>query len=217
MTARNDTRWVTAAMLQALAQHGSKSGDRITAPLLRLATAGKLTPRQHTHATTRMCALGFLTHRVAVIEGQRVDVYTLTPEGAAAVQAAGLGEVRKSGPKGPHGHMRPTGPQTLSGRLWALMRVRRALDSDSAARVLCDAGEQDFKRVQATVRRTLARWAATGAVARAARRVKAGDASPHSNGCQRFVLMQDSPTPPRWRQPNSCPGGRNGQPLETGA
>lgn len=197
----SNTTWVTATVLLALARRCLVEGGSFTAEQLADMTAGALTPAQRVHASTRLCALGFVKHSVR-IGGEkqlRLDVYTVTAEGAAAIEAAGQGHVRKSGPKGNRAP-NPTQPLALTTRLWSLMRMRRMLDSDSAAQLLCDAGSDDFKRTQSTVRRTLARWASTGAITQAARRVSTPGQAPTSNGCKRYVLVQDSPEPPRWRQ-----------------
>lgn len=193
----SDQRWVTATALLALAGRGLGKGDEFTG--VQFAEwVHQLQPNQRTNASTRLCHLGFVKHSVQVrtIDGhdQRVDVYTVTPEGAAAIEAAGSGHVRKSGPKTTRAP-NPLRPTSLVARLWNLMRIKRALDSDYAAELLCDAGG-DFRQVQASVRKYLRRWSTTGAVKEAARRV---GASGHSNGVKRYVLVQDSPTPPAWR------------------
>lgn len=196
----DNSRWVTATVLLALARRCLVEGGTFTAEQLREMTAGQLTTAQRTNATSRLCALGFVAHSTGRDEsGRQVDTYRVTAEGAAAIEAAGLGQVRKSGPKGER-RPNPVKPEALATRLWNLMRVRKMLDSDSAAQLLCDAGDQDFQRVQATVRRTLARWATTPHVQEAARRVCVPGQSVHSNGCKRYVLVQDSVEPPRWRQ-----------------
>lgn len=195
------TRWVTATALQALAAQRLKAGAEFTAGELDYWTRSTLTRDQRVHASTRLCALGFVKHSVQVTGGNqiRVDVYRVTLEGAAAIEAAGQGHMHKSGPKGCRAP-NPVQPQALATRLWNLLRLRRMLDSDSAAQLLCDAGSGDFKRVQATVRRTLARWATTPHVSEAAKRVAVPGQAPTSNGCKRYVLVQDSLEPPRWRQ-----------------
>ena len=185
-------RWVTAAALQALAQRQAVAGNEFTAAQLGGWLGAGVTSEQRVHATTRLCALGFVRHRVLVIDGARVDQYTLTAEGEAAVRAAAGGQVRKSGPKAAHGKRRALDPQSLSARLWALLRMRRMLDAESAASTLCDAGD-DFDRMRASIRRYLRRWADAGAVQESARRINAHGTS---NGVKRFVLVNDTPRPP---------------------
>ena len=191
-------RWVTATALQALAALGFKAGQSFTSGDLA-GWARTLTPVQRVHATSRMCALGFVTHQVKVLheDGQdvRADVYTVTKEGAAAIEAAFMGEVRKSGPKTTR-KPNPVPPGALVSRLWALLRMRGSADSDSAAQLLCDAG-QDFEQTRATVRKYLRRWCTAGALAESSRRI---GPQGHSNGVKRYVLVQDAPTPPAWRQ-----------------
>lgn len=200
-------RWVTAAALKALAAHSLGEDDTFLARELGRWVAPRLTLHQRRHATTRLCALGFVKHQVCVIEGKREDVYTITPEGAAAILAAATGYQHKSGPKGPTA-ARPLPPHTLAARLWALLRMRGMVESDTAAQTLCNAGEQDFARVRATVRRTLARWhkAAPDQLAVAARRVGAEGTS---NGSKRYVLVSDSVAPPRWTAPRKA--GKEGK------
>lgn len=198
-------RWVTATVLSALARAGiHRAGQQFTAAQVAQWVHGQLTDEQRVHATTRLCALAFVVHGVTLLDDvhgtqDRADVYTLTHEGALAVQAAAEGHVRKSGPKATRAP-NPVRPEATTTRLWNLMRIRKMLDSDTATQLLCDAGEQEFERLRATVRRTLHRWATCGALAESTRRVhRAGDA-PSSNGCKRYVLVIDSPTPPAWRQ-----------------
>lgn len=193
------TTWVTAAALQALAEHTIVEGGMFTAGQLADWTAGSLSAPQRINASTRLCALGFVRHEVRVIDGLRTDTYTVTADGAAAIEAAALGSVRKSGPKG-HRKPNPVQPEALATRLWGLVRVRRVIDSDSAARTLCTAGDEEFERVRATVRRTLRRWELAGALKPGAKRVKQAGDPATSNGSKRYVLVTDTgPTPPRWR------------------
>lgn len=192
------TRWVTAAALSALAGKGiTAEGADFTAGDMAAWTAGALSPDQRVNATTRLCALGFVTHQVLVIAGHRTDAYTLTAEGAEAVRAAAAGHVRKSGPKGSRAP-NPHKPTDLASRLWYLLRLRKQIDPDAAARVLCTAGEAEFARVRSTVAKTLWRWEQTGAVQAGARRVRTGNDPKGSTGFKRYVLVVDSPNPPRW-------------------
>lgn len=193
------TRWVTAAALHALARHTIVEGGCFTAAQLADWTVDDLTPEQRVHATTRLCALGFLHHQVQVRDGQREDVYTVTADGNAAIEAAAAGHVRKSGPKGTRA-ANPVRSDALSTKLWALVRLRKVIDSDSAARTLCNAGEDDFNSVRATVRKTLRRWELAGALQAGSRLLKTRDDPMHSNGSKRYVLVRDSVDPPRWRQ-----------------
>lgn len=200
------TRWVTAAVLQVLADHQYREGHKFLAGQLAAWTAGVLTPEQRVHATSRLCALGFVDHEVFVMNGERVDHYTVTADGAAAIQAAAQGYVRKSGPKGSRSP-NPVREDALTTRLWALVRLRKIIDSEDAARTLCDAGEQDFERVRATVRKTLRRWELAEALQAASRLIKRRGDAPSSNGNKRYVLVRDSVEPPRWRQAAKATGG----------
>lgn len=200
MTTGTTTTWVTAAALRALAEHTIVEGGMFTAPQLAEWTREALTPEQRVNASTRLCALGFVRHQVRVLDGERTDCYTVTPDGAAAIEAAAMGTVHKSGPKGSR-KPNPVKPEALATRLWNLVRLRKIVDSDAAARTLCTAGEQEFERVRATVRRTLRRWELAGALQAGAKRVPTEGQAPTSNGSKRYVLVKDSgPTPPAWRQ-----------------
>lgn len=195
------TKWVTAAALQALAKQFSDQGwglrSEFTANELADWTVGSLTADQRVHATTRLCALGFLNHRVGLIEGDRHDIYTVTPEGAAAIQAAASGQVRKSGPKTTR-KGNPVNPDAFSTRLWNLLRIRKMLTPRQAAETLCDAGDDDFDTRRATARKCLRRWANAGALEESEKRIGAEGTS---NGDKRYVLVKDSPTPPVWHKP----------------
>lgn len=193
----NPTRWVTAEALKALAAARKAAGDIFGALELADWTAGTLSHEQRVHASSRLCALGFIKHSPQVVEGERVDVYTVTLEGAAAIEAAGAGKVRKSGPKSTRGPDTPD-PRAFSSRLWALMRVRRMLTPGEAADTLCDAGDGDHDKRRATARKCLRRWCNAGALAESARRV-GGQGT--SNGEKRYVLTVDTVAPPRWRKP----------------
>lgn len=200
-----NTTWVTAAALRALAERTIVEGGMFTAEQLGEWTQGALTREQRVHASSRLCALGFVRHQVRIIDGQRTDCYTVTPEGCAAIEAAAQGIEHKSGPKGGIGgggrKPNPVKPEALATRLWHLVRVRKVVDSDSCARTLCTAGDDEFERVRATVRRTLRRWELAGALQAGSRLVKRRDDPATSNGSKRYVLVKDSgPTPPAWRQ-----------------
>lgn len=196
----NPVTWVTAAALLALAEHTIVEGGMFTAGQLAEWTAGTLSDTQRVNASSRLCALGFVRHQVRLLDGERTDCYTVTAEGCAAIEAAALGSVRKSGPKTTR-QPNPVKPEALATRLWNLVRVRKIVDSDAAARTLCTAGEQEFERVRATVARTLRRWELAGALQAGAKRVKTEGQAPTSNGAKRYVLVKDTgPTPPAWRQ-----------------
>lgn len=189
--------WVTAEALKALAARPLSSGSEFTAAQLGEWTASALTPEQRVHASTRLCALKFVRHRAAVLADQRVDVYTITPDGCAAIQAARLGHVRKSGPKTTR-KPNPVKPTAFTSRLWQLLRIRKMITPREAAETLCDAGEDDFERRRDTARKCLRRWASTGALAEGKKRVGAVGCN---NGDKRYVLVVDSVEPPKWRKP----------------
>lgn len=197
-------RWITAAALKALADNGvTRAGLVFTAANLASWTRGTLRPAQRVDASSRLCALGFVKHHLVreMVPGQecrQVDVYTLTADGAEAVKAAAAGQVRKSGPKGSR-KASPIDQQALTSRLWQMVRIRGMVDSDAAASLLCEAGdEEEFRRMRDSIRRYLRRWCNAGALAESARRVHSDSASATSNGSKRYVLVQDSAEPPKW-------------------
>jgi len=191
-------RWVTAHVLARLAATGCVAGSRFTSLWLASAVDGYgISTEQRQHATGQMLKLGFLKHRVAVIAGERCVDYTVTEEGAQAIAQAAAGLVRKSGPKGSR-KPSPVRPEALATRLWNLVRMRQVVDSDACTQLLCNAGEQEFKRVRATVQKTLRRWELAGALQAGERRVQVPGQPPSSNGNKRYVLVKDSPLPPAW-------------------
>lgn len=192
-TAASSERWVTAAVLCALAARELKAGAVFHGRDLASWVRRRLDDAQRNHATTRLIALGFLTHRLCLVDGEREMAYTVTADGAAAIAEAARGHVRRSGPKTTR-TVAPAGPQTFAGRLWALLRIRRILSAPEAAELLVDAGGPVATRAK-TARRYLARWATTGAVGRSPKRTNCVGTS---NGEVRFVLLIDSPAPPQW-------------------
>lgn len=190
-TAATPERWVTAAVLAALAQHGLKAGDTVRATVLAT-WAPTLADEQRNRATTKLVALGFLSYRQRIIGGEREFEYTVTADGAAAITEAARGQVRKSGPKGTR-RAPPPAPETYAARLWALLRIRKVLTAAEAAELLVDAGGPVDVRT-ATAQRYLRRWSRTSAVAESTQRVNRVGTS---NGQKRYVLLHDSPTPPR--------------------
>lgn len=193
-------RWVTAEALKALAERDlGRAGAQFTGTELAAWTT-TLDVVQRVHASSRLCALGFVSHAAEIreIDGHavRVDVYSVTAEGAAAICAAAAGHVRKSGPKGSRAP-NAIDPDAFASRLWRLVRVRKIVDADSLAATLSDAGQNRYATVRETVRKYLRRWANAGALHEGARRI---NAQGHSNGIKRYVLSDSAgPTPPRWR------------------
>lgn len=198
--ARN-TRWVTAAALRALAGQPLLPGASFSSSDLDEWLAGALDVEQRQHATTKLCELGFVTQRWQLVKGERVSLYTLTSEGAAALAGTRTGQERKSGPKvGRRGN--PPSPDQFSARLWQLLRMRRMLTPREGATLLCDAGS-DIDKARKTAAKCLNRWAKAGAVEAGKRRVRAPDAPPSSNGDKRYVLVIDRVDPPTWHKPRS--------------
>ncbi len=187
--AQQDVRWVSAAVLAALAARGLGKGDKFTSQDLLAWVPGLKAERKRTHATTTLCRLGFVTYKQRKGWGE----YTVTAVGAEAVLVAAQGQLRKSGPKGPHGHRNAARPHSLAARLWALIRARKLLDADTAASLLVDAGA-DVATAAKTISRYLYRWAGAGYLQESAQRVGAVGTG---NGFKRYVLVKDcGPTPP---------------------
>lgn len=186
-----DLRWTSAAVLVTLAARGLGKGDTFTSTQLRAWVPGLGEGNRFKRAMATLEANQFFTFRMHTEPGnaQSHAVYTVTPTGAEAIKAAASGAIRKSGPKGPHGKDRVVPPNTFAARLWALMRARRMLDTETAAATLVDAG-QDVSKAARTAQRYLARWTSTGALAISKQRLP--------SGCKRYVLVTDSPTPPAW-------------------
>lgn len=211
--------WVTGITLQALARSGATAaGQQFTARQLHGFLRGALKPEQRVHATTRLCSLGFLQHKAQLeeVDGhlQPGSLYTITTEGAQAIAAAAAGHVHKSGPRGPRERGKALPPGSLADRLWKLVRVRKVIDSETAARTLCDAGDPDaFRRTRDTCARTLRHWELAGALQAAARRVAVAGQARTSNGNKRYVLITDAPQPPRWwPQAQTTTNPENGAP-----
>lgn len=196
------TMWVSATVLQVLAaQQLQRVGAEFSNRDLAKWLGDRLTAAQRVKATSRLCYLAFLSHRMAVdaSKGDLVHLYTVTADGAAAIEEAGKGAVLRSGCKGTRKGNAPR-PDSLVMRLWSLIRLRTIVDSESATQTLCDAGSDDFRRMQLNVQRHLRRWAEAGALTEAARRINPGRGS---NGNKRYVLVDAwkcSTHPPAWRQ-----------------
>lgn len=183
-------RWVTSALLVALAARLMHRGTHFTSEDMRTWVPALKGEMQRKSAAATLLRCGFVRQAMRVdSKGRSYARYTVTAEGEAAIKAVAQGGVHTSGPKGPHQADRTAGKTTFVVRLWALMRARGMLDSHAAAATLVDAGG-DFATAAKTAQRYLARWASTGAVQESRRR--------EANGCKRFVLVNDSPTPPAW-------------------
>lgn len=190
--AGDSVRWVTGATLAALAARGLGKGAVFTSRDLRQ-WIPQLKSNSLGHAVETLIASGFVEHSRRVVAGSQAETlghYTVTPQGDEAIKAAMGGASFKSGPKGPHSKDRLVPAQSFAFRLWALMRARRMLDSDSAAATLVDAGE-DVAKAAKNAQRYFKRWASTGAIQESKHRLQGGR--------KRYVLVADcGPTPPAW-------------------
>ncbi len=194
-------RWVTSAVLRCLALNSmGTQGLVFSVEQLDQALAGGITHEQRVTATTKLCALGFLKQRWVVDRGERVCRYTVTAEGAAAIEAARHGQLLKGGPREGGFEFDRNAPGAFKTRLWALLRMRRMITAREGATLLCDAGS-DIKRARETAANCLNRWAKVGAVQASERRVRDADAPRGSNGDKRYVLLVDSVEPPTLRRP----------------
>lgn len=192
-----DLRWVTAAVLAALAARGYGQGATFTSAELREWIPKFKEEARLSNATSKLTKLGFVTYRQRMVEGggDIEHVYTLTKQGHEAIKLAAAGKVHKSGPKGPHTAFKTVPANSFTFRLWALMRARKLLDAETAASTLVDAGD-DVKKATQTANKYLRRWTQLGNLAESAQRVNAAGTS---NGFKRYVLINDcGPTPPAW-------------------
>lgn len=201
--AAEDLRWISAAVLVALAARGMGAGDSFTGATLRqwvpqLGKAG----RAFGYAVHTLTRNDFITsnRQPPGPGGETVVLYSITRTGAEAIKAAASGALHRSGPKGPHSKDRAVPANTFAVRLWALMRARQVLDSETAAATLVDAGD-DVAKATETARTYLARWACAGALTVSARRLP--------RGVKRYVLVKDSPTPPAWTTKAKARAARN--------
>lgn len=190
------TTWVMATVLKALADQGiAKAGASFFAHDLQAWLGDTLVGRQRTNCTSRLLSLDFLKH-VPMVHKElgRVEKYVLTDAGAAAVAEAAQGKVRKSGPKVGGRNCPIPERGSLVWKLWDLLRMRKALESDTAAELLCDAGG-DNARVQEAIGRCLRQWARRGVVTEAKRRVRIGanrsSIRGGSQGLKRYVLNDE--------------------------
>lgn len=206
-----DLRWTSAAVLVALAERGLKAGDSCTSRQLRAWVPQLRTGQRLKHAAETLSGNGYLKAKPGLDAktGVSFTTYTITSTGAEAVKAAAAGKQLKSGPKGPHGQDRAVPPTTFAARLWALMRARGMLDTDTAAATLVDAGG-DVATAAKTAQRYFARWASTGALAESAQRLPGGR--------KRYVLVKDcGPNPPAWTPKAQARRAAPDQPTTTAA
>lgn len=188
-----DLRWTTSAVLVALATRKIYKGCKFTSSNMKEWVPGLREGNKRKHASETLLRLGFITQKMHLDEkGNTCAEYTVTVEGEAAIKAVADGKTVTSGPKGPHHADRKPGANTFAVRLWALMRARGMLDSDTAASTLVDAADQaKLKTAAKTAQRYMARWASTGAITESRAR--------EANGCKRYVLTKDTgPIPPAW-------------------
>lgn len=189
--AAEDQRWTSSALLVALAARGFKAGDCFTAAQAREWVPALREGQRIKQAVQTLFNNQFVNSRRYIDHetGDTVTEYTLTTVGGEAVKAAKAGAVHASGPKGPHGKNRKVPADTFAARLWALMRARQMLDSDTAASTLVDAGD-DYATAMKNAQRYLANWAKTGAITESRKRL--------AGNRKRYVLVNDTPEPPAW-------------------
>ncbi len=203
--------WITGPTLAALAARGLRERDTFTSADLMVWVPQLKGKPNAWSASKPLVEMGFVTATTRLSDNaESQGVYTVTKSGAAAILAAGSGRQLKSGPKGPHGKNRAIQAGAFISRLWALLRARRMLDSETAAATLVDAGRDDeVRKAAGTAKRYFHRWAQIGVVKESARRLP--------NGCKRYVLVRDvGPVPPAWTpkaQRRSGCGDHDGRPT----
>lgn len=200
--ATDNSRWTSGAVLLAVGEALRGQGGCDPMPGAQFSSADlaawlpKMPKPQRWEATKRLADMGLLTARMQFAEdlSRRQGHYTLTAAGAAAVAAAAQGRVPKSGPKGTHpAHLRAAPAGSFAARLWALVRMRQVIDTDTAASTLVDAGS-DFARARKSASHYLRTWCKLGVLTEGARRVNQVG---KSNGNKCYVLARDcGPTPP---------------------
>lgn len=186
--------WTSAAVLFALASKKMEAGQTFTKADLHAWVPGLSDGQRTKHALHTLMQNGLITSELYSLPVTLIAVatYTVTVAGAEAIKAAADGQRLTSGPRGPHSKDRAVPRTTFAARLWALMRARQMLDTETAAATLVDAGN-DVAKAAKTAQRYLARWAKTGALAVSAQRM--------ANGCKRYVLVKDiGPVPPAWTE-----------------
>lgn len=190
-------RWVTSQLLQALAKLAPKAGHKVDTHALDDALPDVALDRRR-RGTGKLVKLGWLrSARTIGNNGLPLYVYTVTADGAAAVQAAAQGRLLMCGNRS----QRLAQPGTLRARLWALVRIRKVLDADEAAQLLCDAGS-NFYSTRAQCGDLLRNWAAAGVVSIS---TKVG-----KQGRKRYVLLVDQgPVAPAAPRPR--PGQQGGR------
>lgn len=192
--AEENLRWTSAAVLVALAARKMSAGQQFTQDDLRAWVPQLAEGKRTKHALCTLTQNGLITSKLHHQPGTPdvIATYTLTTAGGEAIKAAADGQRLTSGPRGPHSKDRAVPRTTFAARLWALLRARQMLDTETAAATLVDAGG-DVATAAKTAQRYLARWASTGALAVSAQRM--------ANGCKRYVLVKDpGPIPPAWTE-----------------
>jgi hypothetical protein len=183
-----DPRWITSALLRALVTLAPAAGNRFTMPQLAAALADVPAVRRQ-RGITKLLGLRFITYRRQLVDGVSTCVYIVTPDGAAAIAAAGQGAMLMPGA---HQAKQPA-KGTLRHRLWALIRIRKVLDAEEAVKLLADAGDPAYISKRNKANECLRRWAQAGALQLSA---KVGP-----KGQKRYVLLTDSPEVPAFITP----------------
>lgn len=184
--AASDPRWITSIVLRTLARLAPAAGATFNSQLLAEALPC-LTVQRRRRGTTKLLAMGFITHSRRLVAGRPVYTYTTTADGEAAIAAAASGALVMAGRLGT---LQPT-PATLRARLWLLLRMRKVLDCEEAAQLLCDAGESAYISKRNRINDHLRRWHQAGAV-------ELSKAIGY-RGRKRYVLVNDpGPAVPRF-------------------
>lgn len=171
-------RWVTAMVLRSLASLAPAAGSTFTQRSLAKAQPD-LTPARRQRATAKLVALGFATMQRQLLDGTMQGVYTVTADGAAAIEAAANGAMLMSGQQGP----RPPAPGSFRARLWQLVRIRKLLTAEEAVQLLADAGDPRFVSKRNRANEYLRAWAANGVLQVSAKR--------GTRGQKQYVLVTD--------------------------
>lgn len=196
-SAASSPRWIASQVLQALASLAPRKGDTFTnGDLFRALPAVPASRVERGRA--KLVSAGLVASKRTIAAGQPLYVYTVTADGAAAIQAAAQGAMLLCGNRS----QRPAEPGTLRARLWALLRIRQVLDAEEAASLLCDAGG-NHTGMRAQCSDLLRLWAKAGHLQISAKQGQ--------QGRKRYVMSQGSPAsaPPR-KAPQATPASEGG-------
>ena len=174
----DNPRWVTSVVLRALVGLAPKSGDQFATEALAQATPNLGAVRRQ-RAVKKLLDLGFIAYRRKLAGTVTRSIYTVTADGAAAIQSAAQGAMLMAGQRSP----RPVAAGSLRARLWHLVRIRKVIMADEAVQLLADAGDPAYVSKRNKANECLRAWAANGVLQLGAKRGPRGQ--------KQYVLVAD--------------------------